>query len=86
MKILLCGSSGLLGKELSLFFENENIEHIGTYNSNIINSNNHYKIDFNNLDEIENIIKSLNITVCINCIVERIVETCENDWNKIDYL
>jgi len=34
-------------------------------------------------EEIETIIKNEKPTVCINCIVQRYIDICENDWNTI---
>lgn len=38
--ILICGASGLVGKELSQYFDKNNIEYLGTYNKNKIDKKN----------------------------------------------
>jgi dTDP-4-dehydrorhamnose reductase/beta-phosphoglucomutase-like phosphatase (HAD superfamily) len=81
MTILICGASGILGKELANLFDSLNISYIGTYNNNKIK--NGVKINFFNLNEIKEIMIKNNIKICINCIVERQLEICEGDWNKI---
>lgn len=78
MKIIVCGASGILGKELCKLFDEKNIDYIGIYNSNKINKKNYY-----NYSEIDNIIKEYQPKYCINCIVNRLVDDCENKWNEI---
>lgn len=81
MKILVCGATGLLGRDLCILLKNKNIDFIGTYNTNLIE--NYVKINFNDIYDIRNSFNSINPTICINCIVERQLEICEGDWNKI---
>jgi dTDP-4-dehydrorhamnose reductase len=83
--ILLCGASGLLGRELCKYFDNNNIEYIGTYNKNKINKPNMFKIDFSNVTELETFLIEHKITICIFCIVERLLDKCENYWNEIKH-
>ena len=40
MTILICGASGILGKELAILFDKLNVLYIGTYNNNEIKSSN----------------------------------------------
>jgi S-adenosylmethionine synthetase len=81
MKVLVCGSSGLLGRELIKKLCNQNINCIGTYNNNYCD--NAVKINFFDINQIEQQFKIINPTICINSIVERKVETCEENWNSI---
>jgi dTDP-4-dehydrorhamnose reductase len=81
MTILVCGASGILGKDLCNLLKTKNIKYIGTYNNNFIE--NAIKIDFFNLQNLEEIFQRYNITICINCIVERQVEICQENWNEI---
>lgn len=78
MKILVCGASGLLGREICNKLKNENIKFIGTYNNNHTKEENYY-----NFNEIDEIIENEKPTIIINCIVNRIVDDCENKWNDI---
>jgi dTDP-4-dehydrorhamnose reductase len=79
MKIIVCGSSGLLGRELMKQFNDNNIDCIGTYNNNYVP--NSIKINFNDINDIKtNFIKN-NLTICINSIVERQLEICEGNWD-----
>jgi dTDP-4-dehydrorhamnose reductase len=78
MKILVCGGSGILGKEICNKFDLIKIDYIATYNKNKINKSNYY-----NFEEIDNLIINEKPTIIINCIVNRIVDDCENNWNEI---
>ena len=78
MTVLICGGSGILGRELSNLLLKNNCKYYSTYNSNLIE--NGIKINFMDKNEIEKYIIDLNIKICINCIVERQLETCENNW------
>jgi dTDP-4-dehydrorhamnose reductase/beta-phosphoglucomutase-like phosphatase (HAD superfamily) len=78
MKILVCGASGLLGREICNKFDKENINYIGIYNNNIIEKDNYY--NYSKLDEV---ITNEKPTIIINCIVNRNVDDCENNWNDI---
>lgn len=81
--ILICGASGLVGKEMCTFLDNRNIPYIGTYNSNIIDKSNMYNLDFNSIDNIEEFILQHNITICLFCVVQRLTDMCENNWDLI---
>ena len=83
MTILVCGGSGLVGKELCNFFESNNINYIATYNNNVIPKENCFKINFSDINEIENFISSKNIKLCIFLVVQRSPEICEDNWNEI---
>ena len=105
MKVLVCGASGLLGRDLCKLLRDENIEYVGTYNDRPID--NGIQINFMDINDIERAFTEHNITgvfcsgsepeqnhhstqgfasqnwccnVCVNCIVERQVDTCENNW------
>lgn len=83
--ILVCGASGLLGSELCHYFDNNNIEYIGTYNKNKINKNNMRFVDFSNVKELELFLVEYKIQCCVFCIVERLLDKCENSWNEIKH-
>jgi dTDP-4-dehydrorhamnose reductase len=83
--ILVCGASGLLGKELCRYFDDNNIEYIGTYNKNKINKPNMFQIDFSNVIELEKFLIEHKIQSCVFCIVERLLDKCENNWNEIKH-
>jgi dTDP-4-dehydrorhamnose reductase len=78
MNVLVCGSSGLLGRDLCKLLDKEQINYIGTYNSNYIE--NSIKINFQNIEDIKNKLLEIKPTICINSIVERQLEICENNW------
>lgn len=79
-KVLVCGASGLLGRRIVEHLRRANIDFTGTYNSNPVKDG--IQIDFMDLKSIENAMSQHSITTCINCIVERQVDVCENDWNE----
>jgi dTDP-4-dehydrorhamnose reductase/beta-phosphoglucomutase-like phosphatase (HAD superfamily) len=81
--ILICGASGLVGKEMCKLLDDFNIDYIGTYNNNSIDKPNMYRIDFSNSIMVEEFLIYHKITSCVFCIVERITDVCEKDWNKI---
>ena len=63
--ILICGASGLVGKEMCRFLDNKDIHYIGTYNKNKIMSDNMYKIDFSNPHVLEEFLLHHKIKYCI---------------------
>ena len=77
-RVFVCGASGLLGSDLCIYLSNNNIEYQGTYYRNP--APNLIQVDFNKVDEIKKAIKDFETTVCVNCIVERRVNVCEDDW------
>ena len=80
---LVCGASGLVGFQLCNLFDKLNIDYYGTYNSRKIDKTNMIKVNFFNPEEIEELLTSKKIKCCIFSIVERVTDTCENDWNAI---
>lgn len=87
MTILVCGASGLVGRDLCDLFDREEIQYYGTYNNDnsLCERENMYKVDFTNNDDVvsffnENKDKFL---VCVFLVVQRIVDVCETEWDKI---
>jgi len=83
--ILICGASGLVGKEMCKLLDEKNIAYIGTYNKNKIESPNMFQVDFSNPKLVESFFIEHKIKVCIFCIVERLLDKCENNWNDIKH-
>jgi dTDP-4-dehydrorhamnose reductase len=81
--ILICGASGLVGKEMCRLLDNKKVEYIGTYNKNKIEKPNMYQLDFSNAKLVEDFLILHKITFCIFSIVERLTDVCENNWNEI---
>jgi len=81
--ILICGASGLVGKEMCNVLDLMNIEYIGTYNKNELKYPNMYKINYSDPILLENFLRHHKISCCIFCIVERLTDVCENNWNEI---
>lgn len=80
--ILICGASGLVGKEMCQLLDQKNINYIGTYNTNKISKNNMFKLDFSNATEIEEFMLKHEIKKCIFAIVQRLTDICEKDWQE----
>ena len=81
--ILICGASGLVGSEMCRLLETNNINYIGTYNSRRIETPNMYKVNFFDAAEVEEFFNNHKVSVCVFCIVERLTDVCENNWNDI---
>jgi dTDP-4-dehydrorhamnose reductase len=81
--ILICGASGLVGKEMCRLLDSKKIDYIGTYNKNRIEKQNMYQLDFSNPKIVEDFLVLHKITCCIFSIVERLLDKCENNWNEI---
>lgn len=81
MTILITGASGILGRTLIQLLEKMNINYIGTYHSRAVS--NSFNIHFEDEKKIYSFLKEKKIKVCINCIVQRQVDICENNWNEI---
>ena len=79
MKILVCGATGLLGREICNKLKKENVDFIATYNNN----SNNIEYNYHHFSNIDDIIKNEKPTIIINCIVNRLVDDCENKWNEI---
>ena len=72
MTIFVCGSSGILGIELCKLLKSKSIEYTGSYNYNKVE--NAIQLNFLNSQQIEEAFINLNVTICVNCIVERQLE------------
>ena len=79
--ILICGASGLVGRELCALLDEFNIKFIGTYNSNKIDKENYYKLDFHNKEGLYEFMKHHKITNVVSCVVERFTDICEKNWD-----
>ncbi|AKN33924.1 dTDP-4-dehydrorhamnose reductase [Clostridium carboxidivorans P7] len=83
-KILITGSNGMLGKDLtSLFSKNDNFEVFGINRSNDINlKDDHYFVcDITDFEELNNILKYINPEIIIHCAANVNVDGCEKDKN-----
>lgn len=80
MKILVCGSSGLVGSDLCSLLQKKSVEYVGIYNTR--QAANSYKINILDAKELNNFLDREQPTVCINCIADRNVDTCETNWEQ----
>lgn len=89
MTILVCGASGLVGRDLCDLFERENIRYDGTYNTcsdhAFTERDNMFRVDFTNPVDITDFFNEHNHRwlVCVFLVVQRMVDICEKDWNAI---
>lgn len=81
--ILVCGASGLVGKEMCNLLDEKNVNYIGTYNTNKIDKPNMFQVDFSNPEVLEAWLLTYQVTCCIFCIVERLTDVCERNWSAI---
>ncbi len=77
-KVLVCGASGIVGRSLCQLLQSYGITYVGTYHKNKVA--NAVRIDFET-NAIDDLINEFQPTVIVNCIVERYVDVCEQDWN-----
>ena len=69
MTLLICGASGLVGREMSILLRENGVPFIGTYHSNKIEDSNMFRINFLNESEVAGFLKDQSVTVCVFCIV-----------------
>lgn len=80
MKVLVCGSSGLVGSDLCSLLEQKSIPYLGIHNSRP--QKNSYKINILDAGEFNRFLDTQQPTVCVNCIADRNVDTCETNWEQ----
>ena len=89
MTILVCGASGLVGRDLCDLFDRENIRYYGTYNNcrdkAFCERENMFHVDFTNPGEVTDFFSEHKnkLLVVVFLVVQRMVDVCENDWNAI---
>jgi len=86
MTILVCGASGLVGRDLCELFDRENIRYYGTYNkcvgdTTFYERDNMFRVDFTKPDEVSEFFveHKHKWLVCIFLMVQHIADICEND-------
>lgn len=81
--ILICGATGLVGRELCMSLDKLGRKYIGTYNNSQPQDQRMYKVDFLDLEELNRFVEEHDIHTCIFCVVERRTDICEHDWDAI---
>lgn len=81
MTILVCGASGIVGTELCKLLNIEKIKYYGTYNRNKLNGDTMFKLNFFDMNDIENFLLNREISICIYLIAERLPDVCEKEWD-----
>lgn len=80
MKVLVCGSSGLVGNDLCRLLQQKQIDFVGIHNTRSVPHS--YKINILDEKELLSFFDEQNPTVCVNCIADRNVDTCETNWEQ----
>lgn len=80
MKVLVCGSSGLVGRDLCSLLDESSIEYVGIHNTRSVK--NSHRIDILNEEELRRFFDKHLPTVCVNCIADRNVDACEKNWEQ----
>lgn len=89
MTILICGASGLVGRDLCELLDRENIRYDGTYHTcsdrAFCERENMFCVDFTKPTEVSEFFAEHKHRwlVCVFLVVQRMVDVCENDWNTI---
>lgn len=78
MLVLVCGASGLVGRDLCAELDRSSIPYIGIHNTRPVK--NSHKINILNEAELSTFLSTHMPTVCVNCIADRNVDLCEKDW------
>jgi len=89
MTILICGASGLVGRDLCALLDRENIPYDGTYHTctdrEFCERDNMWRVDFTNPSDVSEFFNEHKERwlVCVFLVVQRLVDVCETDWNAI---
>lgn len=79
MRVLVCGASGLLGRQLYTLLEgSDGFECVGTGRVNTLNGK-LIRVNLCKLDDVEELFCH-KFDVCVNCVAERRVDVCEANW------
>jgi len=79
MVVLVCGASGLVGRDLCTQLDRSSIEYIGIHNTRPVK--NSYKINILDPVELSVFLDRHTPSICVNCIADRNVDGCEKNWN-----
>jgi dTDP-4-dehydrorhamnose reductase len=80
MKVLVAGGSGLVGRCLINLLEEESIAYVSTYNTR--RSKNGVKVNYDSYENIRSFIEAERPSACVNCIVQRLTDVCEKNWDE----
>jgi len=80
MKVLVAGGSGLVGRCLVDLLEQTGLEYVSTYNSRP--TKNGHRVNYDNSEELRKFFEMHRPTVCVNCIVQRLTDVCEKNWDE----
>ena len=80
MKVFVAGGSGLVGRCLVNLLEETSLPYVSTYNSRP--TKNGHRVNYENSEELRNFFEIHRPTVCVNCIVQRLTDVCEKNWDE----
>jgi S-adenosylmethionine synthetase len=80
MKVLVAGASGLVGRNLITELRHREIEYVATYNSRPVEGG--HRVNFEDEYAIREFFQTQKPTVCVNCIVQRLTDVCEKNWDE----
>lgn len=78
MVVLVCGASGLVGRDLCQTLEESSMAYIGIHNTRAVK--NSHKVNILNHADLSAFLDKHMPTICINCIADRNVDECEKNW------
>lgn len=79
MVVLICGASGLVGRDICKRLEDSSIEYIGIHNTRPVKKS--HKVNILNPTELSTFLDTHRPSVCVNCVADRNVDACEKDWD-----
>jgi len=87
-KALVFGSSGMLGRDLCKILQDRRISYVGTYDRSFVSNSVHFSFTKRPTihNELVDLLKTYKPTVCFNCVVQRFVDVCENDWELTKFV
>ena len=80
MKVFVAGGSGLVGRCLVNLLEETGLSYVSTYNSRP--TKNGHRVNYENSEELRKFFEIHRPTVCVNCIVQRLTDVCEKNWDE----
>lgn len=79
-QVLVCGASGLLGRHVWNWFKDRGVPCVGTYRTSAAIADKLVCCDVSNAEQVRQLFEAHKPTVCVNCVAQRFIDECENDW------
>lgn len=78
MTVLICGASGIVGRDLLRTLKHHNVNVIGTCHTR--KTGDLITVDFEDYRQVQKLFQQQQPQICINCIAQRFVDVCDKDW------